>query len=150
MPVRSRWVTRTVPTALLAVTAAGCFGGPGNVFSLDVGDCFDDPDTDSAEITDVEMVDCGSPHDNEVFATFDLPAIDYPGPDEVQAAGLVGCVERFEDYVGETVDASPLDATMLLPTELGWTSRDDREVICYLLDPGGAKLEGSMQGGSEP
>lgn len=128
----------------LALSVTGCFGGPGNVFSLDVGDCFDDPTPESSEVTDVEVVGCDSPHDNEVYATFDLPDTDFPGADEVLEASLAGCAERFEDLTGVPVGESSLDATLLAPTEQSWTSRDDREVICYLLDASGAKLEGSV------
>jgi hypothetical protein len=144
MPGSAPILRHTALAIGLALSVAGCFGGPGNVFSLDVGDCFDDPTPESSEVTDVELVGCDSPHDNEVYATFELPDTDFPGPDEVFETALAGCAERFEDLIGAPVGEGDLDATLLAPTEQSWTSRDDREVICYLVDASGAKLEGSV------
>ena len=130
---------------MVLLSATGCFGGQGNVFSLRVGQCFDDPNVAAAEITDVVIVDCDSPHDSEVYAAFDLAGSVYPGADEVFDAAQLGCVDRFSAYVGETLAGSELGATFLAPTEQSWGNSDDREVVCYLLDRRGTKLDGSMQ-----
>ena len=134
------------PLVVIALLAGGCFGGQGNVFSLEVGDCFDDPTDIGEQVSDVTIVDCDSRHDNEVYASFDIAGAEYPGPEEVFELARVGCVERFEDYVGVDLDSSRLAATFLAPTEQSWNNSDDREVICYLLDRGGLKLESSMEG----
>lgn len=41
-------------------------GGTADVFSLRVGDCFDDEDTTSEEVSQVPAVPCSDPHDNEI------------------------------------------------------------------------------------
>lgn len=129
-----------------AGVATGCFSDEGNVFSLGVGDCFDDPGVEAEEVTDVTIVECDEPHDNEVYAAFDAPGSDYPGSEELLGLANEGCLARFTTFVGVSFDVSDLDATFLAPTEQSWTSRDDREVVCYLLDARGAKLRGSMRG----
>ena len=48
----------------------------GNVWTLDIGDCFDDwegatTSAESQEVSDVPIVDCDQPHDNR------LPAADH-------------------------------------------------------------------------
>ena len=133
-------------TVIVVCLATGCFGGQGNVFSLEVGQCFDDPSVEADEITDVVIVDCDSPHDNEVYATFDLAGSVYPGGDEVFESAQGGCGHRFSDYVGEPLVESELGATFLAPTEQSWNNSDDREVVCYLFERRGARLDGSMQG----
>jgi hypothetical protein len=136
----------TAVLAVSAIFATGCFSDQGNVFSLRVGQCFDDPDLEADEVTDVTIIECGEPHDNEVYAVFDAPGSEYPGSEELLAVANAGCLARFTSFVGVTFDLSDLDATFLAPTEQSWNARDDREVICYLFDDDGAELEGSMRG----
>lgn len=141
---------RVLPTlvllALAATVLAGCGSEKGNVFSLEAGECFDDPDLSAEGISDVDKVDCAEPHDNEVFATFDLPGDDYPGDEQVRELAFTGCEERFADYVGIDYASSVLFIFPIFPTEETWNEVDDREVICGLFDGSGEKLEGSMEG----
>lgn len=134
-----------------AVVVAGC--SEGNVFSLDPGTCFDDvsqiTDEGGGEVEDVPIVDCDEPHDNEVFATFDLEGEDFPGDDAVATRAEQGCLDRFEAYVGRDYASSRFVATHLVPTEQSWEVRDDREVVCFLYDVDLARLEGSAQGSGE-
>lgn len=136
----------TVPLAVLALTfvAAGCglFGG-GNVFELAVGDCFDDSGG-SEEISDVPIVDCADPHDNEVFHVFEVTGDDFPGEAALQAEAQAACLPAFEAYVGASLGASRLDVFPITPTSGSW-SAGDREVVCALYDVDLAKLEGSMR-----
>ena len=67
--------------------------GQGNVFDMAVGECFQDPT--SLEFTDVEKVSCSEPHDNEVYALYDLTTDYLPSQDVMQA----GCEDRFEAFV---------------------------------------------------
>jgi hypothetical protein len=128
---------------IVAVTmAVGC-ASPGNVFSVAPGDCFDDPDTAADEISDVELVDCDEPHDNEVYAVVELEDGDYPGDDVVLARAQDVCLDAFESYVSEPYATSELFATWIVPTQGSW-SDGDREVVCVLFD-GDGPLEGSMR-----
>ena len=61
---------------VLGVVLAVAMACTGNVFSLEVGDCFNDPDSGFEEVTDVEIVECSENHDNEVYALSDYPAGD--------------------------------------------------------------------------
>jgi hypothetical protein len=140
----SRPASRRLVLAVAGALLVGCTSSGTDVFSLEVGDCFQDPDSTVDEIREVEAVDCEEPHDNEVFAVFDLPDGDFPGADAISAASLDGCLERFEDFVGTPYPDSELYATWLFPTESSW-GEDDREVVCVLFADG-EQLEGSMQG----
>jgi hypothetical protein len=122
----------------LALVAAACGG---NVFDLEVGDCFNDPE-DFGEVTDVKMVDCAVPHDNEVFAVFDLPDGDYPGSTGAETSADGGCIAEFAAFVGIDYDSTSLDVWYLYPTEDSWNN-GDREVVCMLFDPTGTQLTGT-------
>lgn len=127
----------------LAFVATACTQG--NVFSLTVGDCFNDPDA-TDEVSSVEMVDCGEPHDNEVFATYDIPGSDFPGQAAVQENAADGCLSRFEPFVGAEYLDSSLDVSFLTPSADSWDQADDREVVCFLYDFTGNKLTTSARG----
>lgn len=55
--------------------------GSVDAFAIQVGDCFDDQSGFSDEVSDVPGVPCSVPHDNEVYATFDLEQGEWPGED---------------------------------------------------------------------
>jgi hypothetical protein len=124
----------------------------GNVFSLEPGTCFDDVDAfydeDSEGVSDVPTVDCAEPHDNEVFAVYDMPDGDYPGDDLIKTGAEEGCIDRFEDYVGIGYAESRFVSTFLIPTADSWAD-GDREVVCFLYDIDLAKIEGSAEGLAE-
>lgn len=62
---------------------AGCGSGGGTpVSDLAPGDCFDDPPA-SASISEIKLVDCAEPHDNEVFADLAIEQTVYPGEDVI-------------------------------------------------------------------
>lgn len=125
------------------VLLAGCSS---NVFELSAGTCFDDPG--SGEISDVPIVECDDPHDNEVYATFDLPDGDYPGDEQVAAQADAGCEGRFADWAGISYEESRLVYSHLSPTADGWDRLDDREVVCFVFDISGDQLTGTMQSAS--
>ena len=131
----------------LAALAVGCRG---NVFSLEVGDCFNDPgDGYGEEITDVKIVECSESHDNEVYAMADYPASDsepFPGLRAIESYADKLCADRFEGYVGAPYDHSRLDATYFYPVAEGWERLDDREITCFLYEPNSEKLNSSMKG----
>ena len=125
----------------LTILATACSGG---VLSLSVGDCFDYPDG-ADEVSDVEILDCGEAHDNEVFATYDLPGSVFPGQDVVQADASAGCVTRFEPYVGSDFETSSLGIGSFVPSPTSW-AQDDHEVVCFLNDFDGDTLTASAKG----
>ena len=125
--------------AALVVAACG-----GEVFTLDVGTCFDD--TEETQVSSVPEVDCSEPHDNEVFAVFDYTDSDtFPGSPAMTDAARALCLEQFEDYVGLSYEESALEVFPITPTEGSW-DKGDREIICALYTFDLSKLTGSMQG----
>jgi hypothetical protein len=141
---------RTTRIALLVGTVmALALGCAGTVHSLDVGKCFDDwegaSEGVSQEVSDVPIVDCAEPHDNEVYSVSDMPTGSFPGDSAVQEWASTRCEETFDGYVGKAYVDSRLDFGALFPTKDSW-AQGDTKVICFLWDIEYLKLTGSMQG----
>lgn len=114
--------------------------------SLQVGDCFNDPDESASEVTSLEAVPCDEPHDNEVFHVFDLEGDEFPGGDEVRRLGAEGCEAEFEGYVGAPLAESGLAIVPVTPTEGSWNDTDDRTILCAAYNADGSPLTGSIEG----
>ena len=127
--------------AMALIVSVAC--GSGNVFELKIGQCFDDPD-DFGAVSDVEIVDCDSPHDNEVYALFDMPDGSFPGVSVTEGAAQDGCYDAFAPYVGSDYASSVLALTWLVPTSVSWEA-GDREVVCVAYDLDLKKLTGSVK-----
>ncbi|MBN4047572.1 septum formation family protein [Acidimicrobiaceae bacterium AH-315-P05] len=128
----------------MAAISAACSSG--NVFAIEVGQCFNDPDN-FEEVSDVEMVDCSDPHDNEAYHVYDMTQDDFPGDAAVQDLAQIECVARFDAYVGSDYATSSLDIGAFFPTNETW-DQNDREVICFLYDLDFSKLTGLSEGSS--
>ncbi len=126
---------------VLALVASACSA---SVLKLDVGTCFDDPET-LEQVEDVPIVDCAEPHDNEVFANVDLTGGDYPGQEQVENRATQICHDNFSDYVGIAYERSIYDIGWLFPTAETWAV-GDREVICFAYDVNFEKITGSING----
>jgi hypothetical protein len=127
--------------------ASGAIVDAGSVdaFQMRVGDCFDDGSTfTDEEVSSVAGVPCAQPHDNEVYAVFDVRTSTFPG-DRMAEVAHQGCLERFEPFVGKDYESSSLDIATLHPTSQSW-SQNDREVICVVYDVDTKKLTGSVKG----
>ncbi len=107
---------------IVALFAAGC--SKGNVFELSVGQCFDDPS--ETLISDVPLKDCSEPHDNEVYAVFNVTEASLPGSQTM----LEGCLDRFDAAIGAPYATSIYDFAAFTPTADSW-KEGDREVVCY-------------------
>ena len=119
--------------AVVLVVSVAC--GSRNVFGLKVGQCFDDPDNMSAmdDVSDVEMIDCGKPHNNEIYALFDMPDGSFPGVSVVEDVALEGSHDAFDPYVGLDYESSVLDFSCLTPTPSS-CEQGDQEVVCISYD----------------
>ena len=115
-----------------------------SVLTLDVGTCFDDPET-FEQVENVPIVECEDPHDNEVIANEDLTGSDYPGQEQVENRASQICYDNFSDYVGIAYEESIYDIGWLFPTAETW-SAGDREVICFGYDLELNKITGSING----
>jgi len=119
-----------------------------NAFNIRVGDCFNDAANtggDEYELSGVAGVPCAQPHDNEVYAVFDVGETTFPG-DQMSELAFDHCLKRFEQFVGRDYQSSSLDIMTLYPTSSSWERQNDREVICAAYDMNLAKLEGSVGG----
>ena len=134
--------------ALVALTAVlvAC-SGEGNVFSLKVGDCFQEGGEEV--VANVELVDCEEPHQYEVYAAIDVEAPNdapFPGYDQLDFVTSSLCLDYFDEYVGVTYEDSLLGIRTLSPSRDSWEDAGDREVICSLFDLEDLYMEGSMKG----
>ena len=128
---------------------SGVIVGEGSLdaFQMRVGDCFDDGTAfteENPEVGSVPGVPCSKPHDNEVFAVFDVSAASFPG-DGMADMAQGACMERFESFVGRDYESSSLDIAALYPSHESWHSQNDREVVCAVYDIDAQKLVGSVK-----
>jgi Septum formation len=122
----------------MALFAAAC--SQGNVFELEVGQCFDTITDDL--ISDVPMKDCDEPHDNEVFAVYNVTEAVLPSAETMTE----GCFNRFEDAIGAPYATSIYGLAAITPTNDSWDD-GDREVICYgFVFDGPEKMTGTIVG----
>lgn len=119
--------------------------GTVDAFSMQVGDCFDDTDSNADEITSVPGVPCSEPHDNEAFAVFDVALPEYPNEEAMGELAYNACVERFAAFVGRDYESSSLEVTTMYPTQGSW-AQDDREIVCAIYSMDMEKLVGSAEG----
>lgn len=124
-------------------------GGNVGAFDLRVGDCFDDASysfNGDAQITSLPGVPCSEPHDNEVYAVFDVNIDSYPGDEGMWELAMDRCLDRFQPFVGLDYESSSLDILTLYPTPESWKLENDREVVCAVFDVDANKLVGHAQG----
>ena len=127
------------------VVLAAC---EGNVFSLKVGDCYNGPLTNTEEFieaADAELVSCDDPHEDEVYAVFELPDSIWKGNDYVFEQASIGCGARFEAFVGIEYELSTLYADIIYPSEESW-KENDRKVKCSVTEESAMKVSGSAKG----
>lgn len=109
------------------------------VFSLKTGQCID-PNGQTATI-----VSCSTPHDAEVFATFELPGSKWPGTAAVGTAASSGCSTRLSGYLNPQLAVS-LASTYIYPDSVAWQA-GTRTVVCEVRATKG-QLTGSVAGAS--
>ena len=126
------------------IVGAGDLG----VMSMEVGDCFDDPDEMEDFVYDVSAVPCSEPHDNEVFAVKSVGTVfgdDFPGRSAIEQYSYESCVASFPDYVGVDYAESSLAVFTFTPTDESW-GEGDREFVCALYSIDLVKLNGTALG----
>lgn len=120
-------------------------GGDTDVFTIKIGDCFNDVDSDSEEISSLPTVPCTEAHDNEVYAETSLTGDEYPGDDVVAQQADQYCYEQFEAFVGTPYESSALDYYPITPLQSGWEELGDRLVSCAVYDWEGP-VTGTLRG----
>ncbi len=129
-------------------TGAIVDGGHVDAFKIRVGDCFDDSSSEAGSelVSDLPGVPCAEPHDNEVFAIFDVDVEKFPGDQQMAQVAFDACRERFATFAGIDYDSSTLDIMTLHPSVNSWQHQNDREVVCAVYDMETKKLTGSVKG----
>ncbi|MBN8882898.1 putative regulator of septum formation [Salana multivorans] len=120
-------------------------GGDTDVFTIKIGDCFNDVDSDSEEISSLPTVPCAEAHDNEVYAETSLTGDEYPGDDVVAQQADQYCYEQFSAFVGVDYESSTLEYYPITPLQGGWEQLGDRLVSCVVYDPA-ESTTGSLAG----
>ena len=155
--VRSPAALRAVGAVVTAVVALGALTGCSffgrndkttvvSALKAKPGDCLVAPKAITAEVTDVTVVPCTQPHQQEVYALagYPLPAgtektAAYPGEAVLKAFADGACLGAFSGYVGSDYRDSSLFFTYLLPSARGWQAGDDRDVTCVITTTGSTR-----------
>lgn len=119
--------------------------GDASVFALGVGDCFNDDAGAGDVVTEVPVVPCSEPHDNEIYFEFSMTDAVFPGNDVAQEAAAERCIGEFLGFVGIGYLDSELEIFPITPTADSW-SQGDRVVFCALYALDLSKLTGTMRG----
>ncbi|MDJ0747876.1 MAG: septum formation family protein [Woeseiaceae bacterium] len=123
--------------------------GSVNAFTIRIGDCFNDTASistaEGGEVSSLPAVPCSEPHDNEVYAVFDLGVAEFPEGNAMSTMAFDACRNRFESFVGVDYESSALDILALYPTRESWELQGDREVVCAVFEMNAKKLTGSAR-----
>ncbi len=105
-----------------------------NVFSLDVGDCFNNP-AGAQTVNTVTAIPCDQPHNAQIYAKFKLTGSDssYPGAAAVAQMSRDGCNARIGS-INKSMTNSAMTIRILLPEEAAWLS-GRRTVSCMVVNP---------------
>ena len=117
--------------------------GDADVFALMVGDCMNEVSEEL--VSEVPVVPCDQPHDEEVFFDLTLEGAEYPGDDLIQTQADDACLAQFEPFVGMAYDTSTLGFYAYRPSQESWEQMDDRVVSCVIYDPAG-QVTGTLAG----
>ena len=151
---RLRFGLIAVPAAII-ISLTGCSAigqvtdlveGKSDVFTLAVGDCFND---EAGEvITSVKVLKCTEPHDNELYYEYSLPN-DFFGSesysqDKIYTDAEEKCFPEFESFIGSSFDDTALNFSYLFPTEESW-GEHDRSIQCMVYSETG-QISESLKG----
>jgi hypothetical protein len=114
-----------------------------DAFSIEVGDCIDDPGTE--DVSDITVLPCDQPHVFEAFARTEMPDGEYPGVPAANTAASEFCAEEFAAYIGLEYDASVLELLYFYPVEESWNAADDREILCFAAEQGEEPVTGTLR-----
>jgi len=108
--------------------------GDDDVFSIKVGECFNDDAAEGETVSEVAKVDCAEPHIWEAYESIIIEDGDgsYPGETVVTDKAQTDCKAAFAEYIGIDYDSSTLYLSYYYPTEQTWTEINDREILCIV------------------
>lgn len=130
-------------TGILTLALTGCsvgaitnlIEGKEDVFSIKVGDCFNDDTSDAEEINAVKMPKCTEEHDNEAYFIYEVTDTDFPfySISSIQDEAEEGCYAEFESFIGASIDDTSLYYGYYYPSADSWRT-GDREILCLAYD----------------
>lgn len=120
-------------------SAAAAAGEATSIYDVEAGDCIADETTISGSdnlITEDEVlvVDCNSPHREEVYEVAEMTETEIPADTDTDAwqdLGIDYCVDPFEAYTGESVLQSDYSYSFWHPSEGSW-AQGDKEFVCLI------------------
>ena len=114
---------------------------------LQVGDCYNKVTTGS-QIGNVEVVDCDTPHQSEVYNNYEITMSTLPDEDTMSSEATTACSSTFQEYVGIPMSESQYDANYLYPTSGSW-AQGDRTITCTIKSGDGSRITGSLKGAAK-
>ncbi len=120
-----------------------------SVFSIKVGDCFTEPvaATDGT-VSEIEIVACGSAHDDEAIASILLTDAEFPSLSAIEDKADDACLARFLDFTSAPANYDgSLNFSYFYPSQESW-DEGDREILCYAFDMEGTTV-GSLKDGAK-
>jgi hypothetical protein len=109
------------------------------VFSLRPGECINSAPNGLG----VTVLSCSAPHDAEVFATFPLTALSWPGNAAAQSQASNGCQSRIAGYLNPQLANAGLAQEFYYPDKDAWRA-GVRTVVCEVSSSSG-QLTGSVR-----
>jgi hypothetical protein len=108
---------------------------PVGVFSLGIGDCFENP-AGAHSVISVAVVPCTKPHNAQVYAQFDLHGSDfsYPGSGRMRQLASTGCTARIATNLDKLKMADSMSVRLLFPLLGSWLI-GHRTVTCIIVSP---------------
>jgi Domain of unknown function (DUF4190)/Septum formation len=105
-----------------------------SVFSLAVGDCFNNP-AGASSVTTVTAIPCNKPHNAQIYAKFNLTGSDlsYPGTSKVTKLAAAGCNARTST-INKSAAPSTTTIRLLFPEQDAWVN-GRRTVACMIVNP---------------
>jgi hypothetical protein len=109
--------------------------GQVNIFSLRVGDCFQNPPPSQTAlgVTDVSVVSCTTPHNAQAFAQFDATDSSYPGSPALIKESQHGCQTRIKGNLDKSKLTSTMSLRFLFPEAQSWAN-GRRTITCLVVD----------------
>ncbi len=114
------------------------------ILQMEVEEELTDDDTITGEAM---LVPCEESHRAEVYAVNPFEPAGYVDQQSLDAAALTGCLDPFEEYVGQPYRTSRYELYFYSPAVEGWSELDDT-VVCIAAHPAGQQagtIEGSGQ-----
>jgi hypothetical protein len=106
-----------------------------SVFSLQAGDCFQNPSGNqpSLGVKQVTAVSCATPHDAQVIAQLPVTGSAYPGKAAFHAQALSGCKASDAAVVDQAQLTDTMNLIWLYPEEQAWID-GHRTISCVIVD----------------